>query len=74
MESILQELDIKHELAYLDSAVGQVRKRKLSYFGHLCRALSCKFVCTSVAFYLKRVPAALCSVNLIKFTRALSRI
>ena len=29
--SILQELDIKHELP------GQVRKRKLSYFGHLCR-------------------------------------
>ena len=36
--------------------------------------LSCKFVCTSAAFYLKRVPAALFSVNLIKFNRALSRI
>ena len=29
--SILQELDIKREL------LGHVRKRKLSYFGHLCR-------------------------------------
>ena len=29
--SILQELDIKREL------LEHVRKRKLSYFGHLCR-------------------------------------
>ena len=29
--TILQELDIKREL------LGHVRKRKLSYFGHLCR-------------------------------------
>ena len=34
--SILQELDIKRELR------GHVRKRKLSYFGHLCRDHGCQ--------------------------------
>ena len=37
-------------------------------------ALSCKFACTSASFDLKRVPAALFSVNSIEFNRALSRI
>ena len=43
-------------------------------FLHLHSKQSCKFVYTSVAFSLKRVPAALFTVNLIKFNSALSRI
>ena len=40
--SILQDLDIKREL------LGPVRKRKLSYFGHLCGDHGCQITKTVV--------------------------
>ena len=40
--SILQELDIEREL------LGHVRKRNLSYFGHLCRDHGCQITKTVV--------------------------
>ena len=57
-----------------------VRCRSELFFGMFSyiytrnNALSYKFVCTSAAFHLKRVPGTYFSVNLIKFKRALSRI
>ena len=45
--SILQELDIKCEL------LGHVRKRKLSYFGHLCREHGCQITKTIVEGYME---------------------
>ena len=44
---ILLELDIKRELP------GNVRKRKLSYFGHLCRDHSCQITKTVVEGYVE---------------------
>ena len=44
--SILQEHDIKREL------LGHVRKRKLSYFGHLCRDHGCQMTKTVVDGYV----------------------
>ena len=45
--SILQELEIKREL------LGHVRKRKLSYFGHLCRDHGCHITKTVVEGYVE---------------------
>ena len=45
--NILQELDIKREL------LGHVRKRKLSYFGHLCRDHGCQITKTVVEGYVE---------------------
>ena len=45
--SILQELEIKREL------LGHVRKRKLSYYGHLCRDHGCQITKTVVEGYVE---------------------
>ena len=45
--SIIQELEIKREL------LGHVRKRKLSYLGHLCRDHGCQITKTVVEGYLE---------------------
>ena len=45
-DAILQEFDIKRELH------GHVRKRKLSYFGHLCRDHGCQITKTVVEGYV----------------------
>ena len=45
--STLQELDIKREL------LGHFRKRKLSYFGHLCRDHGCQISKTVVEGYVE---------------------
>ena len=45
--SILHELDIKSEL------LGHVRKRKLSYFGHLCRDHGCQITKTIAEGYVE---------------------
>ena len=45
--SIIQELEIKREL------LGHVRKRKLSYFGHLCRDHGCQITKTVVEGYVE---------------------
>ena len=45
--SILQELEIKRELP------GHVRKRKLSYYGHLCRDHGCQITKTVVEGYVE---------------------
>ena len=45
--SILQELDIKREL------LGHVRKRKLSYFAHLCRDHGYQITKTVVEGYVE---------------------
>ena len=45
--SILQKLDIKREL------FGHVRKRKLSYFGHLCSDHGCRITKTVVEGYVE---------------------
>ena len=46
--SILQELEIKREL------LGHVRKRKLTYYGHLCRDHGCQITKTAVEGYVER--------------------
>ena len=45
--SILQELEIKREL------LGHVRKRKLTYYGHLCRDHGCQLTKTVVEGYVE---------------------
>ena len=45
--SILQELEIKREL------LGHVRKRKLTYYGHLCRDYGCQITKTVVEGYVE---------------------
>ena len=45
--SILQELEIKREL------LGHVRKRKLTYYGHLCRDHGCQITKTVVEGYVE---------------------
>ena len=45
--SFIQELEIKREL------LGHVRKRKLSYFGHLCRDNGCQITKTVVEGYVE---------------------
>ena len=45
--SIIQKLEIKREL------LGHVRKRKLSYFGHLCRDHGCQITKTVVEGYVE---------------------
>ena len=45
--SIIQELEIKSEL------LGHVRKRKLSYFGHLCRDHGCQITKTVLDGYVE---------------------
>ena len=45
--SILQELEIKREL------LGHVRKRKLTYYGHLCRDHDCQITKTVVEGYVE---------------------
>ena len=45
--SILQELEIKREL------LGHVRKRKLTYYGHLCRDHGCQITKTVVEGYIE---------------------
>ena len=47
--SILQEFDIKRELGLL----GHVRKRKVSYIGHLCRDHGCQITKTVVEGYVE---------------------
>ena len=47
-DSILQELDI----VGLRELLGHVRKRKRSYFGHLCRAHGCQITKTVVEGYV----------------------
>ena len=56
----------------------QIMRQRSAVFPHIVLRLTrnsplgCKFVCTSAAFNLKRVPGALSSVSLIKLNRALS--
>ena len=45
--SILQELEIKREL------LGHVRKRNLTYYGHLCRDHGCQITKTVVEGYVE---------------------
>ena len=45
--SVLQELEIKREL------LGHVRKRKLTYYGHLCRDHGCQITKTVVEGYVE---------------------
>ena len=53
----------------------QVMRQRTAVFPHILLHLQiCKFVCTSAAFNLKRVPGELYLVSLIKLNRGLSRI
>ena len=57
-DSILQELDIKHKL------LGHVCKRKLSYFGHLCRDHGCQITLRRVLDIYCQIDSSQCLAQL----------